>query len=158
MTDPSNAHGAIEHTETVRKTDYLFRVSMKALIVNDKDEVLLVNEHDRGYWDIPGGGMNHGETIVDALRRELIEEVSLIGEFTSDVILVEDPAYSSRLNMWQMRIIYLVHPENLEFAPGEDGDEIRFVDPITFKDSDDFTQRQIYDYALLAGFHPLSTG
>jgi 8-oxo-dGTP diphosphatase len=45
------------------------------------DRILLVR-HEKGgreYWLLPGGGVNAGETLVDALHRELTEEVG-IGE------------------------------------------------------------------------------
>ena len=44
-----------------------------------KDRILLCR-HEKGskeYWLLPGGGVNSGESLVDALRRELGEEVGI---------------------------------------------------------------------------------
>jgi len=44
-----------------------------------RDRILLCR-HEKGskeYWLLPGGGVNSGESLVDALRRELEEEVGI---------------------------------------------------------------------------------
>ena len=43
------------------------------------DRVLLCRHEkaSRGYWLLPGGGVNGGETLVHALQRELFEEVGI---------------------------------------------------------------------------------
>lgn len=66
--------------------DSLFRISLKAYIENDKGEVLVVKERGRDWWDLPGGGMEHGENVKEALARELKEEVGYEGEFSYDVV------------------------------------------------------------------------
>jgi len=50
------------------RTDYLFRISIKALIYNESGDLLVVKEHGLN-WGLPGGGMDFGETFADALAR-----------------------------------------------------------------------------------------
>jgi 8-oxo-dGTP diphosphatase len=50
-----------------------YRVSIKALINND-DKVLLLQESD-GRWELPGGGLEVGESFHSCATRELQEEL-----------------------------------------------------------------------------------
>lgn len=56
-----------------------FTVTAGALIFNDAQEVLLLKHRFRAGsgWGLPGGFIESGEQPVDALRRELREELSL---------------------------------------------------------------------------------
>lgn len=150
MNNQNAAYGVIEHIEIPGRTDFLFRNSVKALVFNDKGEVLLVKEDGRDMWDIPGGGIDHGESIEDVIRRELKEEVNFEGGFKYQVILVESPVFVETIRIWQMRTIFAVWPENTEFSAGQDGDEIRFVNPGELKLSQVATEKVIADYAELA--------
>jgi ADP-ribose pyrophosphatase YjhB (NUDIX family) len=51
-------------------------------ILRWEDRILLCRHEkgDRSYWLLPGGGVNSGESLVDALHRELLEEVGLEDE------------------------------------------------------------------------------
>jgi 8-oxo-dGTP diphosphatase len=44
-----------------------------------RDRILLCRHEKPGkeYWLLPGGGVNSGESLVEALRRELAEEVGI---------------------------------------------------------------------------------
>jgi 8-oxo-dGTP diphosphatase len=64
---------------TMRLAHTRFTVTAGAVIFNDKREVLLLKHRFRAGsgWGLPGGFIEHGEQPVDALRRELREEIGL---------------------------------------------------------------------------------
>lgn len=54
--------------------DCLYRVATKALIMQN-DKVLLIQEIPEMWWALPGGGVDHGETVESSLTREIEEEL-----------------------------------------------------------------------------------
>jgi ADP-ribose pyrophosphatase YjhB (NUDIX family) len=143
-------HGAITYPDRPDRNDSLFRVSLKSVILNDDGQVLVVKETGRDWWDLPGGGIEHGESIDQAIAQELKEEVSMECGFTYESILAEEPRHIRTYNLYQMRLTFLVKPESLEFSPGEDGDEVKFVDASEFEYSELITERRIFEYSELA--------
>lgn len=77
---------------TLKKgVDYI-GVGVGAVIFNEDREVLLVQRRgspEAGYWTIPGGSVDFGETCEDAIRRETFEEVGLIVEVDSFITVVD---------------------------------------------------------------------
>jgi 8-oxo-dGTP pyrophosphatase MutT (NUDIX family) len=68
--------------------DCLYRVAIRVLIVQG-DKVLLVKEADDNWWALPGGGVDHGETIESTLVREVEEELGVPAkEVSSDFQIV----------------------------------------------------------------------
>lgn len=50
-----------------------YRLSVRAIII--KDNHILLNEFDSGdYYNLPGGGLEPGETLKDCVKREVYEE------------------------------------------------------------------------------------
>ena len=65
------------HFASVRRkvgTDWLPAVAAGAITVNAEGEVLLHRRRDDGTWSIPGGGVEIGERVDDAVCREVQEE------------------------------------------------------------------------------------
>lgn len=59
--------------------DCLYRVAVRALIIQD-GKVLLVKESTDDWWALPGGGVDHGESVAVTLRREVKEELGVPAE------------------------------------------------------------------------------
>ena len=53
-----------------------FRIAVNALIFDGR-RVLLAYRDNIDWWNLPGGGMEPGETVDEAVRREVREETGL---------------------------------------------------------------------------------
>jgi 8-oxo-dGTP pyrophosphatase MutT (NUDIX family) len=60
--------------------DYImssFYAAAIAMVENSEGEILMVQEgkdHIKGKWDFPGGGWEDGESIIECVKREILEE------------------------------------------------------------------------------------
>ncbi|MES9781232.1 NUDIX hydrolase [Bacillus thuringiensis] len=70
--------GYIEDMRNLVENHPLILIGSHAIILNEKDEVLLQFRTDFNLWGIIGGALEYNETLEDALKREVFEETGLI--------------------------------------------------------------------------------
>jgi 8-oxo-dGTP pyrophosphatase MutT (NUDIX family) len=56
-------------------SDCLYRVSAKIIVIQDSKLLMTIENNDK--YGLPGGGIDHGESITQTLDRELMEELGL---------------------------------------------------------------------------------
>ncbi len=63
----------------LNKDGLRLRQKVRAVVVNDSGQFLLVRPHGYrdGEWTLAGGGVEHGETVHQAMRREIAEELGV---------------------------------------------------------------------------------
>lgn len=96
------------------------------VILNDAGEVLLAlrpkDKHKGGLWEFPGGKVEPGESVRDALARELLEEIALVVE-ESEPFLQIDHDYGDRQVRLDVRRV-----TRFSGAPqGREGQQIAWV-------------------------------
>lgn len=57
-------------------------VGCDAFVLNDKNQVLLIKRSDNGFWALPGGCHDLGETPAECAARECLEESGFIIKVT----------------------------------------------------------------------------
>ncbi len=127
--------------------DAFYRVSIKAVIRNDRNEVLLVKEINNTNWNLPGGGMDHGENEYGCLRRELYEEIGYKGDFICKPIGIQ-PMYLPTKDACQLWVVYEVTTDNYDFSVGEESDAIEWFDPRQFKGQPERLPSMIYKFCV----------
>jgi 8-oxo-dGTP diphosphatase len=91
------------------------RIRVSALL-RWEDRILLCRHEKAGrgeYWLLPGGGVNTGESLVDALHRELGEEVG-IGEdlaFEGPVAIVD--SISPKRTLVSRHVVHIIFAGDL---------------------------------------------
>jgi 8-oxo-dGTP diphosphatase len=118
-------------------TDYDTRLAAYAVIVDDRDRVLLAlwNEPEEPLWTLPGGGVDLHETAEEGAVREVREETGY--DVRLDGLLGLDPLVSapeerivpSGRGLKNVRVVFRAHVVGGELTKELDGttDEARWI-------------------------------
>jgi len=108
------------NTHIVNKSELGTRISVCG-ILKHLDRFLLIQTTGTDFWELPGGGLEPGETIEAGLTREFFEEALLNVTIGSFVTLKESFFFSdiSERAYFTLRLFYLVQlvgelPETFE--------------------------------------------
>ncbi|HVS58387.1 MAG TPA: NUDIX hydrolase [Candidatus Saccharimonadales bacterium] len=141
----------------------LFQVGVKALITNREGKVLVMEVDTTGFtspeqkhWDLAGGRIQEGQTVEEALRREVEEETGItqvdnITFFTSVISRIEIPLGNNQKAGLVLMVYRVRVPEGVEVKLSDEHEAYEWVElteaakRLEFKFSKDFSD------ALLRG-------
>jgi len=79
---------SVKSMDTLNRDDFFHRKASRAIVLNGNNEVALLYVSRHGYRKLPGGGIDEGEDIAEALECELLEEIGCTAEVVADVGIV----------------------------------------------------------------------
>ena len=132
-------------TQYGKYPDSYYRVAVKAVIRNKRGDVLLVKEQSDD-WDLPGGGMDHGETTKVAMARELGEEIDYHGELSMEYVDAI-PIFVKKLDASMILMVFSVTLLD-DYVPrnGDATSEVAFKNPQEFKEGLTRMEELIYKF------------
>ena len=125
----------------------LYRFSVHAVILDEEKRVLLIKQtYEDKRWGLPGGGVEPGETIHEAIIRECREELDM--EIIVDALtgFYYHKNFNSQVGIFRCRL-----PENAEIKLSSEHSEYKWfqlselgdVQRIRVQDSIDFDGRVV---------------
>ncbi|ALA50833.1 NUDIX hydrolase [Shouchella clausii] len=124
------------------------RLTAGALVRNENNHILLVKHPKRG-WELPGGHVEEGESITNALKREVMEESGVeieIGPFCG----ISQDVNKAICHTW-----WLARATTSKLKTSEESIEVKFVteeDAITMMAREDFKKE--LKRLLIPQLHP----
>lgn len=111
----------------------IVRLGVAVVIRDGEGRILLERRSDCGWWGMPGGRVEAGETVEQAALREVFEETGLVVRITGLVGLYSEP--DGRIVTFPDNVVQLVDAAvTAEIVSGElttspESEELRFFGP-----------------------------
>ncbi len=106
-----------------------YRLSVKALIFDYTLTKFLLVQEDNGKWELPGGGLDWGESPEEGIRREIKEEMGL-----TVTCVASQPTYLTTVardsdGRWIANVLFETEVKDFNFTPSNECVALKFVTP-----------------------------
>jgi acetyl-CoA carboxylase carboxyl transferase subunit beta len=101
-------------------------VGVSALVSDGRRVLMVKRGHEplKGFWSIPGGHVEAGETLADAAAREVLEETGIAVGALCQVDIVEIIGGERHFVL----VVFAGKPTGGELAAGDDAAEARWME------------------------------
>ncbi|WP_068058177.1 NUDIX hydrolase [Nocardia xishanensis] len=125
------------------RTDYLndptapsansIKVAVSAVVLDARGRILMIHRTDNNLYSIPGGGLEAGETVTDAVVREVKEETGIDIRVTTLVGIFSNPdhviAYDDGEVRQEFSICFRAEPIGGELRTSSESKRVEWVEP-----------------------------
>lgn len=98
------------------------RTASRAVVFDKDGKVALLHVAKKHFHKLPGGGMEKGESIKDALKRELSEEIGCAVDNIRELGIVEE--FRNKFSLHQLSYCFLADLSGKKGVPHLEPDEI----------------------------------
>lgn len=107
---------------TVDRSSFKKRHAVRAVVFDKHGQVALLHATKHGYHKLPGGGIEQNENPMQALERELLEELGSRAQVTGEVGELHE--YRDQWHMHQISYCYLAQLASQALPPSFTEEEI----------------------------------
>ncbi|MEV0294209.1 NUDIX domain-containing protein [Nocardia sp. NPDC050710] len=109
------------------------KVAVSAVVRDSQGRILMIHRTDNDRYSIPGGGLEAGETITQALMREVKEETGIDVRVTELIGIFSNPehviAYDDGEVRQEFSICFHADPIGGDLRTSSESKEVRWVAP-----------------------------
>lgn len=131
------------------------KVAVSALVRDDHGRILMIHRTDNDKYSIPGGGLEAGETVSQAVVREVKEETGIDVEVTGMIGVFSDPnhviAYDDGEVRQEFSICFYARPVGGELRTSDESSEVEWV---AAENLSDFDIHPSIGLRIAQGLHP----
>ena len=101
---------------------YRERKASRALVFDKDNNIALLHAKNKSYHKLPGGGIEDGEDIIQALRREAMEEIGCEIDNIKELGVVEE--YRNQFSLHQLSYCFIANLKGEKGIPHLEPDEM----------------------------------
>lgn len=102
-----------------------------AIIKNNQNEVLVLqrgqNQSFQGFWQVPEGKLEEGESPVDALKREMKEELSIDVDSAELVSVTQTELEAKGMKYLAVRLVFDVKLKSTEITLSHEHSDYQWI-------------------------------
>src|SRR6185312_5958407 len=107
--------------------------AVTAIVINNSNELLMIKRSDNGYWAVPGGAQDIGESVIDAVKREVAEETGIVVEVVHLTGIYSDPrhviAYDNGEVRQEFSLCFRAKPVGGSLRMSAEATKVQWVSP-----------------------------
>ena len=100
---------------------YRERKASRAIVFDKDNNIAMLHATNKNYHKLPGGGVEKGEDIIKALRREMLEEIGCEINDIKELGIIEE--YRNQFSLHQLSYCFIANLDGEKGTPHLEEDE-----------------------------------